>query len=752
MKEATAARRIVVAGRVQGVGYRPFVYRRARELALTGWVRNGSGEVEIHVEGARERLARFESALTDEAPPLARARLKASTAVASTGAREFRILASLAEGDPEVHLPPDLFCCDECLAELGDPAGRRFRYAFTNCTQCGPRYTIIAGLPYDRPRTSMADFALCPECGREYGDPADRRFHAQPLACPACGPTLALAGTQAIERGDAALAAALDRLRAGAVVAVKGVGGYHLLCDACNDGAVAALRARKRRPAKPLAVLFPLRGDDGLDAVRECASLGRAEEEALVDPARPIVLVRRHARCPLSRHVAPGLAEIGAFLPYSPLHALLLEGFGGPLVATSGNVGGEPVITDNADAEARLGAVADAFLHHDRPILRPADDSVVRIVGGRARPIRLGRGLAPLELELAEPLAEPILAAGGHIKSAIALGWGRRAVVAPHVGDLDSPHALEVFARLASDLQRLYGVEARRIACDLHPRYASTRWALAQELPVARVQHHRAHASAIAAEHPGIERWLVFAWDGFGLGDDGELWGGEAFAGAPGRWERVASVRPFRVAGGDLVGREPWRSAASLLWECARPWTPPVEDAALAEAAWRSSLNTVRTSSAGRLFDAAASLVLGIDRASFEGEGPMRLESAAGDTAESVALPLAVDGDGILRFDWEPLLDLARDPSLAVERRARIVHNALADALVAQAAALSRDIRFEAVGLTGGVFQNRVLAERVLAGLAAIGVRAVLPERVPANDGGLAFGQLVEASRRTEGP
>ena len=746
MGEALAARRIVVTGRVQGVGFRPYVYRRARDHGLAGWVRNGAGEVHIHVEGPREELVRFELALVEEAPPLARARLEASAAVPATGARDFVILASRAESAADVHLPPDLFCCDECLAELADPRSRRHRYPFTNCTQCGPRYTIIESLPYDRPSTSMASFALCPDCRREYEDAGDRRFHAQPLACPRCGPQLALAQGGAALHGEPALDAALERLRAGAIVAVKGVGGYHLLCDAASDAAVARLRERKRRPAKPLAVMFPLRGADGLDAVRAVAHVGPAEARALSDPARPIVLVAKRGGAPLSRDLAPGLNEIGAFLPYSPLHALLLEGFAGPLVATSGNVGGEPVLVDNAEAEARLANVADAFLHHDRPILRPADDSVVRVVQGKARPIRVGRGLGPLEAELPHALPHAVLAAGGHMKNAIALGWGRRAVLAPHIGDLDSLRSLEVLARVAADLQRIHGVPARSIACDLHPGYGSTRWSLAQGLPVVRVQHHRAHASAIAAEHPEVARWLAFAWDGFGLGDDGTLWGGEAFAGSPGRWRRVASIRPFRVTGGDRAAREPWRSAASLLWECNREWTPPVEDAALARAAWRNSVNAATTSSAGRLFDAAAALILGIGRASFEGEAPMLLESVVGEGGESIELPIAEGDDGILRLDWEPLVDVARDASLDTALRARIVHNALADALVAQAAALSSRVRFEAVGLTGGVFQNRRLAERAARGLEQCGMRVYLPQAVPANDGGLAFGQLVEAA------
>jgi hydrogenase maturation protein HypF len=403
------------------------------------------------------------------------------------------------------------------------------------------------------------------------------------------------------------------------------------------------------------------------------------------------------------------------------------------------------VLTDNAEAEARLGTVADAFLHHNRPIVRPADDSVMRIVDGKPRAIRLGRGIAPLETDLPERLPEPVLAVGGHMKNAIALGWERRAVISPHIGDLDSPRSLEIFAQVISDLQKLYRLEARKIVCDVHPNYASTRWALAQNLPLMRVQHHMAHASALAGEHTGVGKWLVFTWDGIGYGSDGDLWDGEAFAGAPGDWRRVASIRSFRVTGGDKVGREPWRSAASLMWETGSPWTPRTEGANIAAAAWNKSINTARTSSVGRLFDAAASLVLGLDVATFEGQGPMLLESISDDTADSIALPLAGDCDGILRFDWQPLLAMLCDETRPAAQRARIFHNALADALVAQVAVLRDAAEFEAVGLTGSVFQNRLLAELVSARLDRLGMRTFLPQIVPANDGGLAFGQMIEA-------
>ncbi len=745
---ARSARRLLVGGQVQGVGFRPFAYRLARSLDLGGWVRNGAGQVIIHIEGAPADLLRFESALIDEAPPLARPRLADARTADVEGSRDFLILASDSADGAEVHVPPDLYCCELCADELLDPTARRHRYPFTNCTQCGPRYTLIAALPYDRANTTMSGFALCARCAAEYADPLDRRFHAEPLACPDCGPRVVFhrPGSSPLAEA-AALTATVSVLRSGGIVAVKGVGGYHLMCDAAGDAAVASLRARKHRPHKPLAVMFPQAGRDGLDAVRACVRLDEAEARACVAPSRPIVLARRLEACGLSGLIAPGLAELGVFLPYSPLHHLLLAQFGAPLVATSGNVSGEPVITDNDEAEHRLAGVADAFLHHDRPIARPADDSLCRVIDARARTLRNGRGLAPVELELPRTIARPTLAVGGHMKAAVALGWGRRAVLSPHVGELDSPRGLGVFAQVIADLQALYRVQAERIVCDLHPGYASTRWALEQGLPLLPVQHHAAHASALAGEYPQVGRWLVFAWDGMGLGDDGDLWGGEALLGGPGAWRRVASVRRFHLTGRDLAAREPWRSAAALMWEAGRDWMPAIDGAVLAAQAWKRRIRTTRTSSVGRLFDAAAALVLGVDTASFEGQGPMMLESIAATGVGAIALPLRLDDDGVRRTDWAPLLPVLADRSLGAEIRAGIFHESLATALVDQALALAGEQPFDAVGLAGGVFQNRILTHRVLALLAARGIAAHLPAVVPANDGGLAFGQLVEAAQ-----
>ena len=734
-----AARHIIISGRVQGVGFRPFVYRIAHQHGIAGWVRNVNGAVEIHAEGEAAQLQRFSDALLSEAPPLSAPGPLAAVACTLLHAENFSILDSQSGSAADIHLPVDGFVCADCLAELHDPANRRHRYPFINCTQCGPRYTLIAALPYDRPNTAMHNFELCPDCRREYENPLDRRFHAEPIACPVCGPHLQFVSGKEIHRGDkAALAAAVAALRSGKIVAVKGVGGYHLLCDATHDEAVATLRARKPRPAKPLAVMLR-----DLEALRAVAHTTLELENFLVSPERPIVLLRKCADSSLSSHIAPGLAEVGCLLPYSPLHALLLNDFGGPLVATSGNLSGEPVLTDNAEAQARLRHIADAFLHHDRPIVRPADDPVYRVIAGLPRPLRLGRGIAPLELELPMRLQEPVLALGSHMKNTLCLAWDARAVISPHIGELDTLRSLDTLAQMAADLQRLYQVKAARLLVDRHPGYGYRRTARDSGLQMTEIWHHRAHASALAWAFPDVNEWTVFAWDGVGLGEDQTLWGGEAFTGAPGRWQRAASFRPFHLPGGDKAGREPWRAAAALLWETGRP--APFAPASLHQA-WLRRLNSPASSAVGRLFDAAAALCGVCTHARFEGEGPMRLEAVAASHSKghAVALPLERDDAGVWRTDWAPLLPMLTDTAQAVADRAASFHLSLAQALVGQARQLRAQTGIQAVGLTGGVFQNRLLAEAVVEQLEAAGFAAYLPLHVPVNDAGLSFGQVIE--------
>ena len=576
----------------------------------------------------------------------------------------------------------------------------------------------------------------------------DRRFHAQPLACGVCGPALYWHhGGEKTRGNEPALAAALAALREGGIVGVRGVGGYHLLCDAANDSAVSRLRTRKGRPTKPLALMVPWRGSDGADFARELVHLSALEGATLRDSVRPIVVAARRAAAGVAASVAPGLRELAVMLPYSPLHHLLLQDFGAAMVATSANLSGEPVMIEPEQVEERLGGVADGFLHHDRVIARPADDPVVRVIAHAARPLRLGRGTAPLELILSVPTRVPTLAVGAYAKTTVALAWGERAVVSPHIGDLASPRGREVFAQVALDLQRLYGVRAERIVHDAHPGFPNTRWARASGLPTQAVWHHCAHAAAVAGEYPGLGQILVFTWDGVGLGPDGTLWGGEAMLGGPGEWRRVASFRPFRLPGGERAAREPWRSALALCWECGHVW-PEGErlGGPLLRGAFEGGVNAPPTTAVGRLFDAAAALIGICLHASYEAEAPMRLEALCEDEGPPVRLPLTRDAAGVWRSDWAPLVAALRDERRTPAIRAEMFHASLAQALYEQALAVREQTGVVRVGLAGGVFQNRLLTEQAQARLTAAGFEVLVSERLPINDAAISYGQLIEAA------
>lgn len=745
---ATAARRWRIGGRVQGVGFRPFVYSLAHFLHLAGWVRNNGGEVEIYAEGSAQGLQAFGQALLTRAPPAARPQLIEVQAAQIESHHDFRILASSSVAGTQIHVPTDLFTCNECLAELGDRTARRYRYPFINCTQCGPRYTLIRALPYDRSNTTLDRFVLCRDCADEYTDPNDRRFHAEPLACGVCGPVLYWHdGGRRILGNAPALSAAIVALRDGQIVAMRGVGGYHLLCDASNEDAVARLRIRKGRPAKPLAVLVPWRGSDGLDYARSLAELSPQQAGALRDAVRPIVLVQQRSNAVIAASIAPGLQELALMLPYSPLHHLLLEDFGAALVATSANLSGEPVLTEPEEVQVRLATVADGYLHHDRPIARPADDAVIRFVAGAARPLRLGRGTAPLELRLPRRVRIPTLAVGAYMKTTVALAWDDRAVVSPHVGELASPRGRAVFAQVVRDLQQLYGVRAECVAHDAHPDFPNTRWARESGLPTQRIWHHHAHASAVAGEFPSEAPLLCFTWDGVGLGPDRTLWGGEGLFGRPGAWRRVASFQPFRLPGGERAGREPWRSGTALCWESGQAWPAGAGlGGALLRAAFDGGINAPSTTSVGRLFDAASALLGICLQASYEGEAAMLLEARCGQVVAPLPLPLSCDSTGIWRSDWAPLVRALLDGGSTVAARAGLFHASLAQALVDQAVAVRGDSGVTRVGLGGGVFQNRVLTEQVQALLKAAGFEVLIPERLPVNDAGISYGQLIEAA------
>ena len=754
------AMRWVVSGVVQGVGFRPFVYRLACEYRLKGWVRNGAGQVEIVAAGAAQQLQDFARGLIERAPEIAHPRITHCEPLDGVTLEDFRIIGSEENTRRDIHVPPDYFVCADCLVELNDPANRRYRYPFINCTQCGPRYTLIRTLPYDRPNTSMAQFELCPACRQEYTDVSDRRFHAEPVACPVCGPQLCFRRNgQEITETEPALAACIEALQQGGIVAVKGVGGYHLLCDATSDRAVQKLRDRKQRPHKPLAVMFP--ADNNLVQLRQAVTLTAQEETLLRSAGRPIVLARQNAGSAVSQLLSPGLNELGVMLPYSPLHHLLWNDFGGPLVATSANISGEPVLTGEQQVEQRLHTVVDAFLHHNRPIVRPADDPVYRTLHGKLGLIRSGRGNSPAGFNLPFTLQQPVLAVGGHMKTTVCLAWDNRAVVSPHIGDMDTARSLDVFEQVVADLQDLYAVKAEAIVCDLHPGYVTSRWARRQGLPVTAVQHHAAHASALVGECDTLsEPLLVFTWDGVGYGSDRALWGGEALYGTPGHWQRLASMRPFRLPGAERAGREPWRSAVSLAWEIDDNTTADrlvdaldmtahsIDRYSLLHQAWQKRINTPETSAVGRLFDAAAALTGLCLNASFEGQGPMWLEAAAGAAVQPVNLPLIEHSDGVLRSDWRPLVHCMTDEHRPLDERAALFHDSMAEALVQQALRIRAGRPVPVVGLCGGVFQNRRLSETCARRLREEGFELLLAEHLPVNDAGLAFGQIIETGWR----
>jgi len=739
-----AAQHYLLSGRVQGVGFRPYVYRLAIQHGLTGWVKNLAGQVEIKVQGTPAALDTFAQALVKCLPPLAQlASVKCEPADVEA-LTTFTILHSECNVETQIHVPPDYFTCDECLAELQDPQDRRYRYPFINCTQCGPRYTLIEHLPYDRPNTSMADFSLCAQCAAEYHNPLERRFHAQPLACPRCGPQVSFHYQhQWIEEPGAALAACVHSLRQGHIIAVKGIGGYHLLCAADNDSAIKRLRAQKPRPDKPLAIMLPLNQPYPVDI-----ALKPQEVKLLHSPLRPIVLVQRQEQGSLSAHIAPGLTEIGVMLPYSPLHHLLLEALAAPVVATSANISGEPVLTDNDAVEQRLATVADGFLHHNRAILRPADDALFRTIASRPRPLRLGRGNAPLELELPFTVPEALLAVGGQMKNTVALAWQNRVIISPHIGALDSPRGLEVFTQVITDLQKLYNITAQKLICDAHPRYASSQWARQSGLPWETVYHHHAHASALAGEFLRQTPWLIFTWDGVGFGVDGQLWGGETFYGQPGNWQRVAHLRPFLLPGGEKASRQLWRSALSLCWQTGMDWPLAPQGSELLYQAWQRQINCPQTTAVGRLFDAAAALIGQVQVATFEGQGPMWLEALSQQAVNHtiIPLPLSQNTAALWETDWAPLLPYLLDEHLPLAERAASFHHSLAQAVVQQVLTLRQSLPFVQVGLCGGVFQNRLLTEAIIHALEQRGFTVFIPQQLPSNDASLSFGQIIESS------
>jgi hydrogenase maturation protein HypF len=767
MSLATRIRtRARVEGTVQGVGFRPFVYRLAAELELAGWVLNDERGVLVEVEGEAPAVETFVERLEADAPPLACVEAVVAEPLAPTGEHGFRILESERLGEPAAPVSPDTATCDDCLRELFDPADRRHRYPFINCTNCGPRFTIVRAIPYDRPLTTMAAFEMCAACRAEYEDPADRRFHAQPNACPACGPAVRLcdaSGRALATRDPVSSAAAVLRdrvdpirsaasaLRDGAILAVKGVGGYHLACRADDERVVAALRGRKHREDKPFALMAP-----DIGAARALVELTPAEERLLRGYRRPIVIARRHPGADVAASVAPGSPDLGVMLPYSPLHHLLLDDAGIPLVMTSGNVSDEPIAYEDAEALDRLAGIADLFLVHDRPIHMRTDDSVVRATARGSLMIRRSRGYVPDSLPLPVPAARALLACGAHLKNTFCVAKGARAWVGHHIGDLENWETLRSFRQGTAHFERLFRVRPEVVAHDLHPDYLSTREALERDgVRHVGVQHHHAHLAACLAEHGESGPAVGAIFDGTGYGDDGTVWGGELLVGGPAGFERAGLLRPVRLPGGERAIEEPWRMACAwLLAAGAGDDGPPgplagrIDPARWSQVAALSRDGAVSplTSSVGRLIDAVAALCGVRERVNYEGQAAVELEAVA-DPAERGDYPLLLTAGEPLLLDPRPTVlaivgDLDAGPALVSAR----FHNTLARATAAACMRIAEARGLGIVVLSGGVFQNRLLLERTGEVLDRAGLRVLTPERLPPNDGGISYGQAAVAA------
>jgi hydrogenase maturation protein HypF len=757
-----------VEGVVQGVGFRPFVYSLATGLGLAGLVGNDVDGVFAEVEGSAEAVAKFLVLLAQEAPPLARIERISTRSLGLTGDGTFVITPSHAAGQRRTLVSADSATCSDCLRELADPANRRYRYPFINCTNCGPRFTIVRDVPYDRALTTMSGFAMCERCAAEYHDPADRRFHAQPVCCPDCGPRLSLdaAGVDlpaGMPSGDPITAAAA-LLRAGKIVAVKGLGGYHLMVDAGNAAAAAALRARKHREDKPFALMVP-----DLATARRLCAVDNTAERLLAGARRPIVLLPRLPAADrlVAPAVAPGNRQLGLMLPYTPLHQLLLDAVAGPVVATSGNISDEPIAFRDADARNGLAGIADAFLVHDRAIHIRTDDSVVRAAGGRGSVVRRSRGYVPEPLTLSVTLPRPVLACGAELKNTFCLAKGGRAFVSHHIGDLENAETLRSFTEGIEHFRRLFGIDPELVAYDLHPDYLSSKYAAGFDgVDLLAVQHHHAHVASCLADNGEAGPVIGVAFDGTGYGSDGTIWGGEFLIADLAGFERAGYLDPVPMPGGAAAIRQPWRMAAAYLagsYPASLPGGLAVRERH--ERQWANVLtmaehgiNSPVTSSAGRLFDAVAALLGVRDTVNYEGQAAIELEQAADPTepgsylarvaalaggAGSGLTPLLVSGADLVRGAADDLVAGVAAPVIAGR-----FHNGVAAAIVTVCARLREQTGLGVVALSGGVFQNLLLTGRVVTALTESGFRVLQHSRVPCNDGGISLGQAVVAGAR----
>lgn len=752
---ARARLRLCIRGAVQGVGFRPFVYRLARRADLAGWISNAPEGVFLELEGARSDLEKCRATIEQDKPAHSIIQSVESAWLAPAGYTTFQIRPSESAGSLGALVLPDLAACPDCVRDIFDPANRRHRYPFTNCTHCGPRFTIIERMPYDREHTTMKAFPMCSECQAEYADPANRRFHAQPNACPKCGPSLSFwRRGRMTERAANALLAAAEALREGLIVAVQGVGGFHLMTDARNAPGVLALRRRKHREAKPFAMLFP-----DLAAVQEHCAVTALEERLLLSPEAPIVLLqRRRSAQHAFTGVAPGNPNLGVMLPSNPLHHLLMSELKFPVVATSGNLSDEPICTAADEALDRLCSVADVFLTHNRPIVRHVDDSIVQVVEDRPMLLRRARGYAPLPINVGHN-GETVLAFGSHLKNSVALAHGTQVFISQHIGDLETERARSAFASAVDHLQKLHPFKPSRFAADLHPDCHATRHANDSAAgPVTAVQHHIAHVLACVAEHRMPGPALGVAWDGTGFGEDASVWGGEFFRVADDEITRVGHLRTFRLPGGDAAAREPRRAALGLLFELFGGAAFDLKtrsfeafshlELRILASMLRNGTNSPRCSSMGRLFDGVASLVGLRQRSSFEGQAAMDLEFAFEAAGGSYAFEIRRES-GLWVVDWGPAIQsILTDTANCLKPSAISAkfHHGLAECI----AEMARRCSLRSVALGGGCFQNRRLLELTSSLLRKDGIQVCWPERVPPNDGGIAFGQAI-AARRVRG-
>lgn len=783
---------IVIRGAVQGVGFRPFVYRLASEMSLPGWVLNSAQGVFIEVEGPKDRLDEFVLRIEKEKPPRSFIQSMEFSFLDSVGFTEFEIRTSDSGGEKTAIVLPDIATCSECLREIFDPLNRRYLYPFTNCTNCGPRFTIIEALPYDRPNTSMKKFTMCLQCAQEYNDPLDRRFHAQPNACLKCGPRLELWSTNGdvLSAHHDALMKAAAAIRSGEIVAVKGLGGFHLMVDARNDEAVRRLRERKHREEKPFALMYP-----SLQQVKSKCDVSKLEERLLLSPEAPIVLMQRKdftappqserpspSRLPrdwrafgragaIALSVAPNNPCLGVMLPYTPLHHVLMKELGFPIVATSGNVSDEPICTDEREALQRLRGIADLFLTHNRPIVRHVDDSIVRVMMGRELVVRRARGFAPLPVALNTTHNAPLLAVGAHLKNTIALSVGSNVFISQHIGDLETKEAYCAFERVIADFKKLYSIEPQLLASDLHPDYLSTKYANSSGVTSAPVQHHYAHVASCMADNQLEGIVLGVSWDGTGYGTDGTVWGGEFLLTNESGFERVGTLRPFKLPGGERAIKEPRRTALGLLYEIfgddlfsmdqlqpLREFTDA--DRKLVKQVLKKGINAPFTTSVGRLFDAVASIIGIRQRVNFEGQAAMEMEFAATQLRTDERYEFRIPEGGVrirekaakhpaIVIDWTPMiLEILEDRQNGVPLPfiSAKFHNTLTEMIVT----LARHIGENRIVLTGGCFQNKYLTERTVRRLTEEGFRPYWHQRVPPNDGGIALGQVYAACIATK--